>query len=101
MSYIKKKLIKKKLIYNFLKISNSFLFIPKKLFLNFFMFKKKINLAFVYSYLRNKMFSLCLSHTLIDKFNLPFFVTLYNSSSIFKSFPLKQDLYYNIGLVKK
>lgn len=73
------------------------LFFPK-FFLNS---KKRYILYYFHSFLRDKLVLLSLSHMLLDKFNLVFFINIYNGAHIFKDNSLQNDLVSNLSLVKR
>lgn len=72
-------------------------FFPKFFFSN----KKRYILSYFHSFLRDKLVLLSLSHMLLDKFNLVFFINIYNGVYIFKDSSLKNDLVSNLSLVRR
>lgn len=90
---------------NFNKIYLDFYRIPKKnrnkLFNNFFLKNVKLNLVFFHNFLRDKLILLSMTNVLLDKFNLVFFINIYNAASIFKDTSILQDLYANLSMVRR
>ena len=73
----------------------------KDIFFNKFLLKKKYSIQNLNYFLKDRILLLSLSNLLLDKFNLVFFVNIYNGSNLFKNSDFMKDLFNNIGMVKR